>query len=196
MKDTYQEYLKERHEAHVARRGSLNELAFKTCERYDQWVLTLSGGALAISLTFLEKIAPEPAANTLFLLGLSWIGYILAILAGFCAIFFSRQSIYRQVDIDDAEYAHFRKTTSETKPEGDSLPEMKNSPSEYVNKLNKASLICLGLGTLFLCCFAFANISSAKDRKTIDLPPQINVNVNMSQPGTNTTITTTNKTKP
>src|ERR1035438_4775715 len=65
-------YQKDRHAAHVAISNRFDDLAFKTSERYDQWILTLSGGALAISLTFLEKIAPEPTKWTLFLLGFSW----------------------------------------------------------------------------------------------------------------------------
>lgn len=77
------QYQKERHADYSARSIRLDELAFKTSERYDQWVLTLSGGALAVSLTFLEKIAPEPVPATLWFLALSWLSFIGAILAGF-----------------------------------------------------------------------------------------------------------------
>jgi hypothetical protein len=194
MEDAYQQYLKERHVAHVARRNNLDDLAFKTSERYDQWVLTLSGGALAISLTFIEKIAPEPAHYTLIFLGLSWLAYIIAVLAGFGAIDTSRKAIYRQLKIGDETYSQFRKTTTKEKPEGDPLPEAENRPAKIVGCLNVVSLTSLVIGTMLLCVFAVANLARAKVPKELDHPPQINVNVNLPQVLTNST--TTNKATP
>lgn len=133
MEDAYQKYLRDRHEAHVTGRHSLDDFALKTSERYGQWVLIISGGALAISITFLGKIAPHPASNTLFLLGLSWLAYIFAILAGFSAIFVRREAIYRQIEIDDESYEQFRKTTKEDVPEGELLPKREN---RHINMLN------------------------------------------------------------
>ena len=111
----------------------MDDFALKTSERYGQWVLIISGGALAISITFLGKIAPHPASNTLFLLGLSWLAYIFAILAGFSAIFVRREAIYRQIEIDDESYEQFRKTTKEDVPEGELLPKREN---RHINMLN------------------------------------------------------------
>jgi hypothetical protein len=191
MKDAYEQYQKDRYKAHVARRNSLNDLAFKTSERYDQWVLTLSGGALAISLTFIEKIAPDPARSTLILLGLSWLAYICAVLAGFAAIFFSREAIYKQLEIDDAVYEQFRKTSTEDKLEGEVLCEAVNLHIRTLKILNRTSISCLILGTLLMCCFALSNIRGDNVNKEKELPPQIDVNMNLSQIPTNYNITTT-----
>ena len=185
MEDAYQQYLKDRHTAHIARRSNLDDLAFKTSERYDQWVLTLSGGALAISLTFLEKIAPEPAGNTLFLLGLSWLAFIVAVVAGFSAIFFSREAIYRQMEIDKAIYSQFRKTTTEHNMEGDVLTEGENRHKKTLKILNRTSLSSLTIGIALMCIFALANITGEKSIKEPDYRPQINVNVNLPQALTN-----------
>jgi hypothetical protein len=196
MENAYHQYLKDRHTAHVARRSNLDDLAFKTSERYDQWVLTLSGGALALSLTFLEKIAPEPAHYTLYFLGFSWLAYIVAVLAGFCAIDMSRKAIYRQLEIGDENYEQFRKTTTEEKPEGDSLPEEKNEnrPAKKLSCLNVVSLTFLVIGTVLLCVFAIANLVSAKAANELDHSSQIGVNTNLPQNSTSSK--TTNKATP
>jgi hypothetical protein len=191
MKDAYEQYRNDRYKAHITRRNSLNDLAFKTSERYDQWVLTLSGGALAISLTFIEKIAPGPARWTLILLGLSWLAYIFAVLAGFAAIFFSREAIYKQLDIDDAVYEQFGKTSTEEKPEGESLSESVNPHIRTLKILNRTSISCLTFGTFLMCWFALSNIASAKAHKEQELPSQIDVNMNLLQVPTNYNITTT-----
>ena len=198
--DAYQQYRKERYAAHVAYRQNLDELGFKTSERYDQWVITLAGGALAISLTFLEKIAPEPAHETLFLLGLSWFAYVVAVLAGFCAIYYSRKAIQRALDIADECYRIFSTSSSEGKPEGDTPPEFNNRPSEIVGCLNKASLSCLVAGTVLMCAFALVNLGVAKISKDTDHSKEITTNINLpllqnSNEATNKA-TNTNKGKP
>jgi hypothetical protein len=193
--DDYQKYKNVRYESHIARKNGLSDFAFKTSERYDQWVLTLSGGALAISLTFLEKIAPDPASNTLFLLGLSWLAYISAVLAGFGAIYISREAIYRELEIDEEVYGQFRKTSTEDNPEGEILPDRENRFIGILKILNRTSISCLALGTFLMCCFALANITGAKSKKMPELPTQINVNVNMPPAPTNS-MTITNKGQP
>jgi hypothetical protein len=194
--DEYQQYLNARHKAYTARRNNLDDLAFKTSERYDQWVLTLSGGALAISLTFLEKIAPNPSHYTLFILGFSWLAYIVAVLAGFLAIDTSRKAIYRQLEIGDDNYDQFSKTTTKQKPEGEPLSDEKNTnrPAELVGCLNKVSLTSLVIGTAFLCIFAIANLAGVKAPIETNHEQQINLSVNLTQVSTN--MTTTNNVKP
>src|ERR1035441_8332712 len=145
--DTYVQYKKDRHEAYLLRRNLLNDFAFKTSERYDQWVLTLSGGALAISLTFLEKIAPEPAPMTLWFLGLSWLSFIGAILAGFFAIHYSREAIYREIEIARENYDAFVSTSSTQNMQGDHQPTKNNLPRMRVDTANIVSRSCLAAGT-------------------------------------------------
>jgi hypothetical protein len=192
--DAYTQYKEDRHEAYLARRNSLNDFAFKTSERYDQWVLTLSGGALAISLTFLEKIAPEPARCTLILLGLSWLAYIGAVLVGFSAIHCSRHALYRELEIGDEVYAQFRKTSTQEEPEGDQLPEQENRVTKTLNHLNTASVACVVAGTLFMCFFALVNISIAKPKKGIPATQQITVQVQLPQISTNSAASTNTNT--
>jgi len=164
------QYRKERYVDYIARSTRLDELAFKTSERYDQWVLTLSGGALAISLTFLEKIAPQPAPWTLWLLGLSWLSFISAILAGFFAIHYSREAIYREMDIARENYDAFISTSTEKNLQGDTQPKKKNPPLSRVETSNTVSKWCLAAGTALLCLFALINLIITKTSKIGESP--------------------------
>ena len=102
----YALYRKERYQAHILRKDTLSDQAF-ILSRYDQWILTISGGALAVSVAFLEKIAPKPAPYTLWFLGFAWGGYITSLISGFFAIYCSREALYRQREIVDLEYSNF-----------------------------------------------------------------------------------------
>jgi TRAP-type C4-dicarboxylate transport system permease small subunit len=194
--DGHQQYQKDWYTAHALNRNNLDDRAFKTSERYDQWVLTLAGGALAISLTFLEKIAPEPAHNTLVLLGLSWAIYIFAVLAGFCAIYYSRKAIQRAIEIADASYNHFIATSTKEKPQGEPPPSFKNHPSKIVSCLNKISLGCLVCGTGLLCAFALVNLGNAKVSKPPEPAKEITVIANFPQSTNTISITNTTKVNP
>lgn len=56
-------------------RDWLVQSGFKVSEAYDKAVMTLSGGALGISMTFIHDLAPAPVAGTLLWLGLAWISF-------------------------------------------------------------------------------------------------------------------------
>lgn len=62
------EYIKDRYEAYSKEREVLRSASLQLGGRYDQWLLTLAGGALALSLVFIEKVAPEPTTWTLVFL--------------------------------------------------------------------------------------------------------------------------------
>lgn len=202
--DSFDNYRRERYAAHMAERQNLSDLAFKTSERYDHWVITLAGGALAVSLTFLEKIAPHPLRSTLVLLGFSWTAFILAVLAGFCAIHYSRKAIYRTLEIADAKYNHFVSTSSEQNPAGEAPPILENPFRKKTECLNKMSLGCLIAGTLFMCAFAMINMTSvttSSDTAKIVAPDPIRTSNTNSISNTNSVtnavqILNTNKGQP
>lgn len=56
-------------------RDWLVQAGFKVSEAYDKAVMTLSGGALGISMTFIHDLAPTPVAGTFLWLGLAWISF-------------------------------------------------------------------------------------------------------------------------
>ncbi|HEY3931548.1 MAG TPA: hypothetical protein VGM58_04180 [Verrucomicrobiae bacterium] len=146
----YKEYCRQREECIKA--------AIEISGRYDKWILTLSAGALAISLTFLEKISPTIAQNTLFLIGWSWALLILALIAGILAILTSQYYIQKQIKDLDAHYEACVQAVTENK----SISEKYNNSNPGWNFLchafTIASAIFFILGLIFLCCFAYANL--------------------------------------
>lgn len=174
--DRYQEHLIERHRIYRERRHHLDDLAFKMSERYDQWVLTIAGGALAVSLTFLEKLCPHPLAPTWpVLLGSAWLFLTAAIVAAFVAIKKSRASIYRQIEIDDSAYARFCSTTTREVPEGKTEPEEINLERRKVECVNSLSTFCTVLGIALLCAFAFLNVGKDTNRSQPASVPRLDV---------------------
>lgn len=159
------QYQKERYAHFIARTNQLDELAFKTSERYDQWVLSLAGGALAVSITFLEKIAPHPAPWTLWILALSWLSFIVSILAGFYAIHHSREAIYREMEIASENYDTFISTCSTQNMLGETPTKKENEPRFKVENSNKCARGCLAGGTFCLCVFALMNLVVSKNIK-------------------------------
>jgi len=177
---THDQYVRDCHAAHVLRRNSLGDCAFKTSERYDQWILTIAGGALAVSLTFIEKIAPQPSAATLWILVLSWLAYIVALLSAFAAIYVSREALYREIEIDEVAYDRFRKTTTPENPCGEMGTAEENKHRRRLEILNKVSLASVGAGTLLMCLFALCNVGgSGKTKKAGETSP-LSVNLNIS----------------
>jgi hypothetical protein len=59
MPDPQYEYQKQRYDSYVKERETLNHSSLEISGRYDKSVLFLSGGALALSVTFIEKLPPR-----------------------------------------------------------------------------------------------------------------------------------------
>jgi hypothetical protein len=168
--DKYSEYLKERHGSYVDQRKRLDANALSVAEKYDQWILTIAGGALIFSLTFLEKIVADPVVWSLpFIVG-AWFCFVVSLLVGFLAIHFSAKGLVRQIEILDLEYKHFRETTTPKLPQGESFQPIKNLFSTYIRKCSQISLTALIIGSIFLCIFASINIYS---KKAEDKPQKI-----------------------
>src|SRR6266566_334824 len=176
------DYPQLRYNEYSKQRGDLFKTNVDLGGRYDQWILTLSAGALALSIGFLEKIAPRPAGNTLFLILLAWLFLILGLLAGFVSLLTAQYSAHRQIEILDEEYRQFR-ITVEPRGEGasgQSAPPGKNPFIKITHMLNWISAPAFILGVIFLCCFAYSNIPVGNPQSV--LPPKVDVNVTIQNP--------------
>jgi hypothetical protein len=81
---------------------------YETSNAYDQAVMTLSGGALAISITFIHDIAPSPHPGTLSWLGTAWCAFgasIASILISKLTSQWALRKAMRQTD-DLTIYSH------------------------------------------------------------------------------------------
>ncbi len=97
------EHKKALHDAYVAQRAEANKFALEIAGRYERTLLFIAGGALTVSLAFIEKIAPSPVPCSRGFALASWIGFALAIVSSLLAISRSQDAVYRQMDILDIE---------------------------------------------------------------------------------------------
>lgn len=171
--DAQYEYRKQRYESYTKERDALREDALQSGERYDKAILSLAGGALALSVTFLEKIAPHPFGWTYGLLGLAWLCLILAILLELYALARTQTVTNMQMDLARAEYLAYLRSLPEAQSVALPAPEPVKSQQEidgYKNRLrslNTWSLRSLTAGIALICLFSLVNLFS---RNTTGLP--------------------------
>lgn len=158
--------------AYLESRKQYDDAELEVSGRYDTWILTLAGGALGLSITFLEKIAPHPQLDTLCWLKWSWATLITSLLAGLTSLVTSQSAI------------------RENRKELDIANDEQRSPRLFfprwftwlTNILNWASLVLFVIGATLLCVFSFKNIDLATQTQ----------GVTHVQGQTNTTAATTN----
>jgi hypothetical protein len=135
-------------ETYIGTRQSYDKAELEVSGRYDNWILTLSGGALGLSITFIDKIAKNPTIDTLLWLKLSWGCLILSLLTALASLVTSQSAIREnRKELDQANI-------------GKRAPRLR-FPKWFTwitNGLNWAALVLFILGTIFLCFFSFKNI--------------------------------------
>ena len=138
-------------ETYLRTRQSYDEAELEVSGRYDKWILTLSGGALGLSITFIEKIAKSPTSDTLVWLKISWVCLVLSLLTGLLSLVTSQSAI--RENRNELDLAH-----SENR-----APRLIFSRCfTYVtNGLNWGSLFLFILGIAFLCVFSFTNMDQS-----------------------------------
>ena len=135
------------HEAAMARyRDLLVKADLKASEAYDKAVMTLSGGTLAISLTFIKDVAPSPQPGTIWSLETAWICLAISILAILFSMLTSRWAIRKAIDQVDRN------------------DKFKGTPGGHFAYITKVLNVAAGLaffgGVFFLGWFAITNMAS------------------------------------
>lgn len=161
--DREYEYRKQRYDSYVKERDGLRDASLQISERYDKWMLFLSGGALALSVTFIEKIAPHPRPWSFVILLFAWALLIIAVVLELHALATSQRALTEQVTLLDREYQNFLQSLSQDEhavavgPVGSPA----TAENEYVAKtrtLNAWSLRSFVTGIILLCLFSALNL--------------------------------------
>lgn len=162
------EYRKQRYEAYIKEREALLNDSLQVSDRYDKAVLTLGGGALALSVTFLEKIAPHPTPWTFSVLALSWACLIASVLFELFALSTSQTAINESIEGLQEQYAEYLRSLGveedgdkERRPEG-KIP----NPQRFAKRTrlwNTISIWLLTGGIGMLCLFSVLNLPWSKN---------------------------------
>lgn len=140
-----EERQKERKEYLEERKLSI-ELEREAAHSFDQAMLTLSAGALGLSITFIRQVAPTTTHYKEWLFR-AWGGFILALLAILVSFLVSQFALRRQRDILDLEY--------ESKLDA---RQQKNLPASITNLLNLVSIVFFIAGVISFTVFAAENL--------------------------------------
>lgn len=129
-------------EVYLEERKSLIEAEREAAQSLDKTLVTLSAGALGLSITFIRQIAPEP--EHLWVLYVGWGGFSLSLLAVLSSFLFSQFALRRARQNLDL--------ISEGEGGGG------NPWAGATNVLNFVSILTFVAGILFLAAFAITNV--------------------------------------
>jgi hypothetical protein len=174
------EYAKSRYEGYLRDRQAYLKESLEISDRFDKAILALSGGSLALSLTFIEKIAPSPLDWSLWFLFVAWLLLTFSVLFGIYALAASQMAIQREIAHLDQSYREFLEAykTGDVLTIPNSLP-YGNRAVGITQSLNILSLICLGFGILLLCVFSLINLHA----RTVASPQVFQVQLQMPSKG-------------
>ena len=134
-------------------RKFLGECESKATEDFDKTIVTLSGGALGLSLVFIEKVVPVTGAQHLWLLAVSWSSLILAVVCNLMSFMAAMQSMRREQQVFDGS----RTLASPGEPAGGSW-------RRWTNTFNWVALGSCVFGTILLFTFAALNLARFTSR--------------------------------
>ena len=120
---------------------------------FDKWLLTLSGGALALSMAFLKDVVVGAPAGAAWLFS-SWILFAAAILSTLTCILLSHGAHEKDVEILDQLYQKHDEGWQQQVSEAQGSKVGRRG----IGWLNRASLVCFTLGLCLLAYFASLNI--------------------------------------
>jgi len=148
--DQDQEKLQEREE-YLEERRMLIDLEKTSSASFDKAMLTLSGGALGLSINFFKDMA-EPKSVSLLIS--SWSCFMLTLLLTSMSLLTSQYAIRRQREILDKKY---EKGGVEKHEEGfDS-----NHWNTATSILNPVSIITFIVGLILTLCYCFKNLGGS-----------------------------------
>ena len=152
------DYRSELYATYSKEREKLNGASLETGGRYDRVVLTLGGGALALSLTFLEKIVPHPSSWTLWLIVPAWLFLIGSVALQLLALAASQDAIRIQIERLDAEYSFYFSSDNPSDAVAKRTPEGENRFVKRATCLNICSRWILIIGMILLFAFSACNM--------------------------------------
>jgi hypothetical protein len=162
-------------ESATAERNRLIGTKTDQSKSYDQTILTFSAGAIALSITFVEKIAPTPAVPVLLYVAWSFFG--LAVLFVVLSFLASQAAFQREIDVVNEKWA--AAVAAETKaategtaadtPKQEAAP--KNRFTNLTRYLNYASGGMFVSGIIFFVLFGIFNWPVKKEASKIEGTP-------------------------
>lgn len=143
------------YQAYLDERKALVEARRETSLTLDKAILTLSGGAFGLSLTFIGNIAPNLTRANLTWLTVAWITFALSILITLISFYTSQRATTRQIEILELDYGLDVSTANKGKV---------NGWSRATFMLNMLAIGAFIVGAFSLATFTIENIEAYKTK--------------------------------
>jgi len=135
-------------------RQFLIDTQIKLNESYDKLIISLSGGALALSITFLKNVIENKEINYPALLLIAWALFVCSLAAILCSILFGIQAYKKAILQVDDESIYDKETTG-------------GKSSKLSSVMHWIAAISLLIGLVFISTFTYFNIGEKNGRKEI-----------------------------
>lgn len=136
------------YQRYIDHRNRLIDLSVDQINRFDRLAISLSGGALAISMTFIDKIAPTIMKGSGQYLMVSWVLFIVSILSTLSSHQTSQRDMIVEIDALDRNFESGKEDANRI-----------NWWKKSTQALNVLSALAFSLGAGALAVFAYLNLS-------------------------------------
>lgn len=148
MSKTQNKNLDKNYEIYLDERKELIHAGQLMYQSFDKAILTLSAGALGISITFINQIAPNPIPDTKCLIISAWIFFSLSVFLTLISFLTSQMACRRQIEICE-EFLLNNKSKDDSRV---------NKPATITTCLNYLSIFFFSLGIMTLVLFCLKNL--------------------------------------
>ena len=141
-----------KYQVYLDERKSLVDAEREGARLFDKAILTLSGGAFGLSITFIRNLAPEIKPETLLFLICAWAGFGVSLLLTLSSFLMSQWACTRQRDILEKQF--FAKRDADLRDA--------NHPAMWTKRLNVISILAFIGGISCLALFSVQNLPVKK----------------------------------
>ncbi len=141
MADSGEGVKNQENDLYLSERKSLIEAQLQSYISLDKWLLTLSGGAFGLSITFIKNIIPSEGSKVILVLFLAWLSFCLSLLSTLISFSTSQTAYSKQIEIIEND-----------------LEDNSNTYRNWTIFLNKFSVICFIVGVFSLAIFCSVNL--------------------------------------
>ncbi len=141
MAESEEGFKNQENDLYLSERKSLIEGQLQSYISLDKWLLTLSGGAFGLSITFIKNIIPPEGSKVIFLLISAWVSFCLSLLSTLVSFLTSQAAYSKQIEIIEND-----------------LEENSNKCRNWTIFLNIFSVLCFTVGVFCLAAFCSVNL--------------------------------------
>jgi hypothetical protein len=139
-------------------RKVFSDRSIETSGRYDKALLTITSGAIGVSLLFIEKIAPHPNPATIWELKLAWIGLCLSLVLQLLSTYLSPMACRQAIKLLDKEHKVALSCKEDLIAFRVLMAKAENEYNKYVCRVSLFAFLTFIFGFAMLIWFAIANL--------------------------------------